>query len=56
MTQHNIIGRERSGPHVVVRHLKRPARRTYLNVVLEAVGGVTLLTVLVIVACKALWL
>ena len=43
MSQHHIIGRERAGPHVIIRHLQQPRRRTFLTVVLEAIGGITVL-------------
>lgn len=49
MTQHNIIGSEQSGPHCVVRTFKRVRRRTFLDVVLSAVGGATILTLTMMV-------
>jgi len=47
MTLHNITGSERSGPHVVIRHMAQPRRRTFGHIVLEAIGGATVLLVLV---------
>lgn len=43
MTIHNIIGSERAGPHFVVRRFKPVRRRTFADVFLSAVGGLTLL-------------
>lgn len=43
MTQHNIVGHEQSGPHCVVRRFKPVRRRTFMDVVLSAIGGLTVL-------------
>lgn len=51
MTQHNITGSERSGPHVVIRRFKPVRRRTFLDVVLSAIGSFTVLGITLI----ALW-
>lgn len=43
MTQHNIIGSERAGPHFVIRRMKAPHRRTFADQVLSAIGGLVVL-------------
>lgn len=54
MTQHNIIGTERGGAHVLVRRVKQVRRRTVGDQILSAIGGVTVLTLLIIIASKVL--
>lgn len=51
MSEHNIVGSERSGPHYVIRRFKPVRRRTFLDVVLSAIGSFTILTISLI----ALW-
>lgn len=43
MSLHNIIGSERSGPHVVIRQVRSPRPRSFADVVLSAIGGIVVL-------------
>lgn len=47
MTQHNIIGSERCGAHVVIRRFA-PARRSLGDRILIGIGAFTVLTSLLI--------
>lgn len=47
MTQHNIIGSERSGAHVVIRRFA-PARRPLTDRVLTIIGACTVAVVALI--------
>lgn len=49
MTQHNIIGHERPGDHVVIRQFKPARRQTVFGQFLSAVGGVTIIAIMLCV-------
>ena len=53
MTQHNIIGSERPGPHIVVRRFA-PARRPVSDRVLIAIGACTIVVSLLVAISAAL--
>ncbi len=51
MSMHNIVGRERSGAHIVVRQFRAAPRQTFGGQVLKAIGALTVL----IVVMSAAW-